>query len=156
MDDDAKWSRSIRPIGKDAVAIRPGEGWREIWLTGSTTAGSRGAGWSSTAPGGEPNAMVLATVADCGKPVTRSVLCKIWTSPVSRSLPATPRQGEQLAVTPYASAFSLVPARSPGTYRAQSAGQHQGDIHVVPCAPGARSWNAWASRVAVGSRAPAR
>lgn len=52
----------------------------------------------------EPNAMVLATVAD-GRPVTRSVLCKnVDEAGVSFFTHYNSAKGAQLAATPYASA----------------------------------------------------
>lgn len=95
MDDDAQ----MVAIDKDQLARMRGEygpekdgcgdldfdwlddGWLTLlrrWLNDAQRAGVS-----------EPNAMVLATVAD-GKPVTRRYFAKSWTSPVSRSLPATP------------------------------------------------------------------
>ncbi|BCI89547.1 hypothetical protein NIIDMKKI_47530 [Mycobacterium kansasii] len=52
----------------------------------------------------EPNAMVVATVAD-GKPVSRSVLCKLLDeSGVVFFTSYASEKGQQLAATPYASA----------------------------------------------------
>lgn len=110
MDDDAQ----MVAIDKDQLARMRGEygpekdgcgdldfdwlddGWLTLlrrWLNDAQRAGVS-----------EPNAMVLATVAD-GKPVTRSVLCKILDeSGVAFFTSYTSAKGEQLAVTPYASA----------------------------------------------------
>lgn len=159
MDDDAQ----MVAIDKDQLARMRGEygpekdgcgdldfdwlddGWLTLlrrWLNDAQRAGVS-----------EPNAMVLATVAD-GKPVTRSVLCKILDeSGVAFFTSYTSAKGEQLAVTPYASAtfpwYQL--GRQARTGPSQQ-GQHRGDIHVLVHAPPGRA----AGCVGLAAVAPGR
>lgn len=159
MDDDAQ----MVAIDKDQLARMRGEygpekdgcgdldfdwlddGWLTLlrrWLNDAQRAGVS-----------EPNAMVLATVAD-GKPVTRSVLCKILDeSGVAFFTSYTSAKGEQLADTIRIGNLSLVPARSPGTRTGPSQqGQHRGDIHVLVHAPPGRA----AGCVGLAAVAPGR
>lgn len=144
MDDDAQ----MVAIDKDQLARMRGEygpekdgcgdldfdwlddGWLTLlrrWLNDAQRAGVS-----------EPNAMVLATVAD-GKPVTRSVLCKILDeSGVAFFTSYTSAKGEQLAVTPYASAtFPWYQLGRQAHVQAQSArSAPRRYSRIGPCAPG--------------------
>lgn len=85
-DLDADW------LGPD-----PATGWVTLlhqWMADAEQAGTA-----------EPNAMVVATVDDKGRPVTRSVLCKsVDASGVSFYTNYDSEKGRQLAAAPYASA----------------------------------------------------
>lgn len=73
------------------------DGWVGLlrkWLADAETAGVA-----------EPNAMVVGTVDDNGRPVTRSVLCKsVDDSGITFFTNYDSAKGEQIASTPYASA----------------------------------------------------
>lgn len=85
-DLDADW------LGPD-----PATGWVTLlhqWMADAEQAGTA-----------EPNAMVVATVDDRGRPVTRTVLCKsVDASGVSFYTNYDSEKGRQLAAAPYASA----------------------------------------------------
>jgi pyridoxamine 5'-phosphate oxidase len=97
------------------------DGWVALlrkWLTDAQDAGIA-----------EPNAMVIGTVADGGRPVTRTVLCKsVDETGITFFSNYDSDKGEQLAATPYASAtfpwFALgrqVHVRGPVTRVSQEA-----------------------------------
>ncbi|MEN4477523.1 pyridoxamine 5'-phosphate oxidase [Mycolicibacterium cosmeticum] len=84
-DLDADW------LGPD-----PSTGWLTLLRTWIADA------WAAGVP--EANAMVVATVDDRGRPVTRTVLCKsVDESGISFYTNYDSAKGEQLAATPYAS-----------------------------------------------------
>ncbi|ODQ86165.1 pyridoxamine 5'-phosphate oxidase [Mycolicibacterium holsaticum] len=84
-------------LDTDWLGPEPGTGWVGLlcnWLADAERAGVA-----------EPNAMVIGTVDDGGRPVTRSVLCKsIDEAGITFFTNYDSAKGEHLATAPYASA----------------------------------------------------